>query len=106
MIDCEYQNQWLKDDIILSERAGSSNMKNQDFVIVEVVYGQAKANILKAHLESEGIPVFLQYESLAGVYGISVDGLGKIKIKVPAECVDDAKQILEQTHEDPTPDEK
>jgi len=33
-------------------------MKNQDFVIVEVVYGQAKANILKAHLESEGIPVF------------------------------------------------
>jgi hypothetical protein len=50
--------------------------------------------------------VFLQYESLAGVYGISVDGLGKIKIKVPAECAEDAKQILEQTHEDPTPDEK
>jgi len=29
-------------------------MKNQEFVTVEVVYGQAKANILKAHLESEG----------------------------------------------------
>jgi len=42
--------------------------------------------------------VFLQYESLAGVYGISVDGLGKIKIKVPTECAEDAKQILEQTH--------
>jgi hypothetical protein len=81
-------------------------MKNQEFVTVEVVYGQIKADILKAHLESEGIPVFLQYESLGRVTGISVDGLGKIKIKVPAECVDDAKQILEQTHDDPTPDEK
>ena len=81
-------------------------MKNQDFVIVEIVYGQVKADILKAHLESEGIPVFLQYESLGRVTGIFIDGLGKIKIKVPAECVEDAKQILEQTHEDPTPDEK
>jgi hypothetical protein len=81
-------------------------MKNQEFVTVEVVYGQIKADILKAHLESEGIPVFLQYESLGRVTGIFVDGLGKIKIKVPAECVDDAKQILEQTHDDPTPDEK
>jgi len=81
-------------------------MKNKDFVTVEVVYGQVKADILKAHLESEGIPVFLQYESLGRVTGIMVDGLGKIKIKVPAECVEDAKQILEQTHDGPTPDEK
>jgi hypothetical protein len=75
-------------------------MKNKDFVTVEVVYGQVKADILKAHLESEGIPVFLQYESLGRVTGIMIDGLGKIKIKVPAECVEDAKQILEQTHDD------
>lgn len=75
-------------------------MKNKDFVSVEVVYGQVKADILKAHLESEGIPVFLQYESLGRVTGIMVDGLGKIKIKVPSECVEDAKQILEHTHDD------
>jgi Putative prokaryotic signal transducing protein len=81
-------------------------MKNQDFVTIAVVYGQIKADILKAHLESEGIPVFLQYESLGRVYGISVDGLGKIKIKVPAERVEDAKQILEQTPDDTKPDEK
>ena len=81
-------------------------MKNQDFVTIETVYGQVKADILKAHLESEGIPVFLQYESVSRVYGISVDGLGKIQIKVPAECVEDAKHVLEQTHDDSNPDEK
>ena len=81
-------------------------MKNQDFVTMEIVYGQVKADILKAHLESEGIPVFLQYESLGRVTGIFVDGLGKIKIKVPAECVEDAKHVLEQTHDDPDSNEK
>jgi hypothetical protein len=79
-------------------------MKNQEFVTVEVVYGQAKANILKAHLESEGIPAYLQYESVANVYGISVDGIGKVKIKVPAEFSEEAKKILEQTDHGPESD--
>ncbi|MFZ1915733.1 MAG: DUF2007 domain-containing protein [Dehalococcoidales bacterium] len=72
-------------------------MKNRDFVTVEIVYGQAKANILKAHLESEGIPVYLQYESVANVYGISVDGIGKVKIKVPEEFSEEAKRIIGQS---------
>jgi Putative prokaryotic signal transducing protein len=71
-------------------------MKNHEFVTIEVVYGQAKATILKAHLESEGIPVYLQYESVGNVYGISIDGIGKVKIKVPAECADEAKRIITQ----------
>ena len=75
-------------------------MKNQDFVTVEVVYGEIKANVFKSHLESEGIPVYLQYESLGRVANIIIDGLGKIKIKVPAEFIDEAKQILEQTPDD------
>ena len=44
--------------------------------------------LLKAHLESEGIPVYLQYESVGNVYGINIDGIGKVKIKVPAECAE------------------
>jgi hypothetical protein len=80
-------------------------MKNKDFVTVEVVYGEIKANVLKAHLESEGIPVYLQYESLGRVTGIVIDGLGKIKIKVPAECVDEAKQVLEQAHSESDPEQ-
>lgn len=75
-------------------------MKNKDFVTVEVVYGQIKANVYKSHLESEGIPVYLQYESLGRVAPIMIDGLGKINIKVPAEFAEEAKQILRQTMDD------
>jgi len=80
-------------------------MKNKDFVTVEVVYGEIKASVLKAHLESEGIPVYLQYESLGRVAGIVTDGIGKIKIKVPAEYAEEAKQILEQTHNESEPEQ-
>jgi hypothetical protein len=75
-------------------------MKHQDFITVEVVYGELKANVLKAHLESEGIPVFLQYESLGRVTPLIIDGLGEIKIKVPAQFAEEARQILQQTPDD------
>ena len=76
-------------------------MKNKDFVVVEVVYGEIKAHILKAHLESEGIPVLLKYESLGRVTPLLIDGLGEIQIKVPAEFAEEAKQILQQSPNDP-----
>lgn len=75
-------------------------MKDQDFVTIEVVYGELKAGILKAHLESEGIPVFLQYETLGRMTPFTVDGLGEIKIKVPVQFAEEAKQILQQTPDD------
>ena len=80
-------------------------MKNKDFVTIAVVYGQIKADVFKSHLESEGIPVYLQYESLGKVTGITIDGLGKIKVKVPAECAEEAKQILEQTNDEAESDQ-
>ena len=75
-------------------------MKNHDFVTVEIVYGEIKASILKAHLESEGIPVYLKYESIGRVTPFYIDGLGEIKLQVPAEFAEEAKQILQQTPDD------
>lgn len=75
-------------------------MKDTNFVTIQVVHGEFEANVLKTHLESEGIPVFLQYESLGRVYPITIDGLGEIKIKVPAQFAEEAKQILQQTTDD------
>ena len=36
-----------------------------------------------SHLESEEIPVLLRYESAGEVFGITVNGLGKVDILVP-----------------------
>jgi len=42
-----------------------------------------EAQVIKGRLESEGIPVLLSYESAGLVYGITIDGLGEVKIMVP-----------------------
>jgi hypothetical protein len=65
-----------------------------DFVVICTSFGEIEANILKSHLESEGIPVLLKYESAGRVYGITVNGLGEVKILVPTEFAEEAKQII------------
>jgi hypothetical protein len=53
-----------------------------------------EAHIIKGRLESEGIPVLLSYESAGLVYGITVDGLGQVRIMVPQHLAEEAKEIL------------
>jgi hypothetical protein len=53
-----------------------------------------EAQIMKGRLESEGIPVLLSYESAGLVYGLTVDGLGEVKIMVPEHLAEEAKEIL------------
>jgi hypothetical protein len=53
-----------------------------------------EAHIIKGRLETEGIPVLLSYESAGLVYGITVDGLGQVKIMVPEHLAEEAKEIL------------
>jgi hypothetical protein len=70
-------------------------MGKQGFEVISKVQGQAVAHVLKAHLESEGIPVLLEYESASLIYGITVDGIGEVRILVPAECAEEARRIIE-----------
>ncbi len=65
--------------------------------LVEIcaVQGELAANVMKSHLESEGIPVLLEYESAGIVYGLTVDGLGQVRVLVPQELAEDARRIIE-----------
>ncbi|MFC1946187.1 DUF2007 domain-containing protein [Chloroflexota bacterium] len=65
------------------------------FVEITSVQGEIAASVLKSHLESEGIPVVLKYESAGRVYGITVNGLGAVRILVPAEHAEKACHIIE-----------
>jgi len=53
-----------------------------------------EAQIIKGRLESEGIPVLLSYESAGLIYGITIDGLGEVKLMVPKHLAKEAKEIL------------
>lgn len=66
-----------------------------NFVVVTVVQGEFEANVIKSHLESEGIPVLLKYESAGRVFGLTVDGLGQVQILVPEELAEEAREIIE-----------
>ncbi len=65
-----------------------------DFVVIHTAQGEITANVMKSHLESEGIPVLLKYESVGVVYGLTINGLGEVKILVPQDLVEEAKRII------------
>ena len=68
--------------------------KRKDLVVVHIAQGELEASIIKSHLECEEIPVMLQYESVGIVFGLTVDGLGEIKILVPQELAEKAREII------------
>ena len=53
-----------------------------------------EAQIIKGRLETEGIPVLLSYESAGLIYGLTIDGLGEVKVMVPKHLAEEAKGIL------------
>ena len=53
-----------------------------------------RAEIIKGRLESAGIPVMLDYESLGRVIGLTVDGLGEVRILVPDSRAQEARDLL------------
>jgi hypothetical protein len=68
--------------------------KRKNLVVVYIAQGELEANVIKSHLECEEIPVVLQYESVGRVFGLTVDGLGEIRILVPQELAERAKEII------------
>ncbi|MBC7328065.1 DUF2007 domain-containing protein [bacterium] len=73
-------------------------MNEENPIVTVFLTDYMKAIILKGKLESEGIPVVLQYETLgAGAGGILADGLGEVSIMVPKSMAEKAKEIIEET---------
>jgi len=61
---------------------------------VYVAQGPLVAEVVKGKLESAGIPVLLDYESIGRVYGIIVDGLGEVRVNVPEAFAEEARGLL------------
>lgn len=68
---------------------------------VYVASGQWEAQVVKSRLEAADIPVLLSYESVGPVVGITVDGLGEVKVMVPRPLAPQARAVLQETPEPP-----
>ena len=53
-----------------------------------------EAQIIKGRLESEGIPALLSYESVGLIHGLTIGGLGEVKIMVTEHLAEEAREIL------------
>jgi hypothetical protein len=76
----------------------------EELVCVRTCQGWHVAQIYKSKLEAAGLPVLLKYEALGLVYGITVDGLGQVRVMVPKEYASEAQSLLEDV-EDTSDDE-
>ena len=71
-----------------------------NLVVIRRCYGLDVAQIYKSKLEAAEIPVLLQYDSAGPVFGITVDGLGEVRIMVPEDCASEAHELLTDRDDD------
>ncbi len=64
-----------------------------ELVLVYTSAGPLAAEVIKGKLESAGIPVLLQSEAQS-VFSVTVDGMGAVKVLVPKEHEDEARELL------------
>ena len=68
--------------------------QQHDLVCVQHCQGLDLAQIYKSKLEAMGIPVLLEYESAGPIFGITIDGLGDVRVMVPAPLEQEARTLL------------
>ena len=69
-------------------------MSSKERLVTVCTARYMEAQIIKGRLESEGIPVLLSYESAGLIYGLTIDGLGEVKVMVPKPLAEEAREIL------------
>ncbi|MGA3209161.1 MAG: hypothetical protein ABSE05_15240 [Syntrophales bacterium] len=75
-------------------------MDEEKWEVACTASGMTNANIVLGRLETEGIPAKLKYEAAGAIYAITIDGLGKVDILVPASYLLKAWEILAQTYDE------
>jgi hypothetical protein len=75
-------------------------MDEEKWEIACTASGMTNANIVLGRLTTEGIPTKLKYEAVGAIYAITIDGLGKVEILVPARDMERVREILARTYND------
>ncbi len=74
--------------------SGAWNLPREELVTVYRAWGLLEAQVIKGRLETAGIPALLDYESAGPAIGITIDGLGEVRVKVPADLADEARELI------------
>lgn len=80
-------------------------MNDRNLVKVYQSQGILAAEVIRAKLEANDIPAMLKYEALGQILGVTVDGLGRVEVYVPAELADLAATIIAEDEPDALPED-
>lgn len=69
--------------------------KPTGLVTVYVTQGMLRAMVVRGALETAGIPVMLSYESVGPVIGLTINGIGRVEVRVPLEWEAEARDLLD-----------
>ena len=69
---------------------------DKEWVVICSANGEVEGNIIKGKLESEEIQVIVRQEAIGKFYAFTVDGLGEVKVLVPAHLKEKALKILDE----------
>lgn len=76
------------------------SLHDESWDVVFVAAGMAHASIVVGRLETEGIPTKLKYEAVGPIYGLTLNGLGEVKVTVPSEYLAQAREVLSRTFDE------
>jgi len=75
------------------------NAQEGELVEVWREQGHPRAHVIKSKLEAAGVPATLAYDAAGLIYGLTMDGLGQVRVLVRAEDAELARELL---NEEPT----
>jgi hypothetical protein len=78
---------------------GPLNVRREGFEVVYRASGLLRAQVIQGRLEVSGIPAVLDYEALGPTLGVTIDGLGEVRVLVPTDRADEARELLEADNE-------
>ena len=55
---------------------------------------EMEAEVIRGMLECIGIPALLKYEAAGRIYGVTVDGLGEVRVLVPESKAQEARDAI------------
>ena len=64
--------------------------------VVFTAEGEFEAQQVRAFLEAHGIPCRMEGEALRKTHGLTLDGLGYVRIHVPEDRVAEARELLDR----------
>ncbi|MFB3903011.1 MAG: putative signal transducing protein [Acidobacteriota bacterium] len=74
-------------------------IKDEETVLLTVVYNDVEANLIKTILDEAGIDCLLVSQVPHSVYPFTINGLGETKIRVLASELENARAILAESRE-------